>query len=49
MDSIPLAKEKLIQYGDKIFLPQTASKNPKVVEEEKFVGGENKIVNFESA
>lgn len=49
IDSIPLAKEKLIQYGDKIFLPQTASKNQKVVEEEKFVGGENKIVNFESA
>ena len=49
IDSIPLAKEKLIQYGDKIFLPQAAATNPKVVEEEKFVGKENENINFESA
>ena len=48
IDSIPLAKEKLIQYEDKIFLPQAAPTNQKVVEEEKFVGEENKKVNFES-
>ena len=49
IDSIPLAKEKLIQYGDKIFLPQAAATNSKVVEEEKFVGKENENINFESA
>jgi transposase InsO family protein len=48
LDSIPLAKEKLIQYGDKIFLPQAASKNQKAVGEEKFVGQENTLVKFES-
>jgi len=48
IDSIPLAKEKLIQYEDKIFLPQAASTNQKAVEEEKFVDQENTLVKFES-
>ena len=36
MDSIPLAKEKLIEYEDKIFLSQSTLKSPRVVEKEKF-------------
>lgn len=48
LDSIPLAKEKLIQYEDKIFLPQSASTNQKAVGEEKFVGENVNLVKFES-